>query len=169
MEVRWDSLSVSVHHDSFAWRHVHLVSPDSLRTSLNGQFPFSARPMLQGAWHMCIHCLKHTLHPQDTDAGLAPSRLLLRLREARAAAASAASGARRERAVTSAAEMRLASAEAAEQRSSAALMAAEQRGHALDEAARRLKARLGRTEVELVRPVTPYYRTPLHTTSKFTL
>lgn len=85
---------------------------------------------------------------QEADVHLTPSRLLLRLREARAAAANAASGAR---AAASAAEMRQATAEAAEQRTSAALLAAEQRGHALDEQCRRLQARLGRTEVDLVR------------------
>ena len=46
--------------------------------------------------------------------------------------------------------MRLATAEAAEQRACARLLAAEQRGHALGEQCRRLHARLGRTEVDLV-------------------
>lgn len=87
---------------------------------------------------------------QEADLHLTPSRLLLRLREARAAASSAASGARRARAAASAAETHAAAAEAAEQRSGARLLAAEQRVHALDEQARRLQAKLGRTEVDLV-------------------
>ena len=48
--------------------------------------------------------------------------------------------------------MRLATSEAAEQRACARLLAAEQRGHALGEQCRRLHARLGRTEVDLVGP-----------------
>ncbi len=93
---------------------------------------------------------KQVPESQEADSHCTPSRLLLRLREARAAAASAASGARRARAAASAAEMRLATAEAAEQRVSAVLMAVQQRVHALDEQCRRLQAKVGRTEVELV-------------------
>ena len=58
----------------------------------------------------------------------------------------------RARAAAAAGEMRLATAEAAEQRACARLLAAEQRGHALGEQCRRLHARLGRTEVDLVSP-----------------
>lgn len=88
---------------------------------------------------------------QETDSGLTPSRLLLRLREARAAAAAAASGARRARAASAAAEARAAAAEAAEARLGAALTAAQQRAHTRDELTRRLQAQFGQAQLRLVR------------------
>ncbi|KAK9908371.1 hypothetical protein WJX75_006826 [Coccomyxa subellipsoidea] len=88
-------------------------------------------------------------YEEETDSGLTPSRLLLRLREARAAAAGAASGARRARLGAAAAEARAAAAEAAEARMSAALTAAQQRSNAREEHARRLQAQLGQAQLRL--------------------
>ncbi|BDA44583.1 hypothetical protein COCOBI_06-0590 [Coccomyxa sp. Obi] len=88
-------------------------------------------------------------YEEETDSGLTPSRLLLRLREARAAAAGAASGARRARAATAAAEARAAAAEAAEARLGAALTAAQQRSMAREEHGRRLQAQLSQAQLRL--------------------
>jgi len=90
---------------------------------------------------------------QETDSGLTPSRLLLRLREARAAAAAAASGARRARAASAAA------AEAAEARLGAALTAAQQRAHTRDELTRRLQAQFGQAQLRLVRALALQFAT----------
>lgn len=95
------------------------------------------------------------VYMQETDSVLTPSRLLLRLREARGAAAGAAAGMRRARTAAAAAEARAAAAEAAESRIGSKLTAVEQRVHAREEQCRRLQAQQAQAELKMVCPKLP--------------
>lgn len=95
-------------------------------------------------------CELESCTAQEADSALTPSRMALRLREARAAAAGTAAGGRRLRAAAAAAEARAMAAEAGERRANAAAAAADARAHRGAERARRAQAQLGHMQLRMV-------------------